>query len=53
MLGVGNGEGGVNLWAPTARAYNPFAKRLAVELDNRPGERMAVKPVNLDMVDSE
>ena len=38
----------------TARAFNPFAKRLAVELDNRPGERMAVKPENLDMVqDSE
>ena len=37
----------------TARAYNPFANRLAVELDNRPGERMAVKSENLDMVDSE
>ena len=34
-----------------ARAHNPVTSRLLVELDSRPGQRMGVKPQNLELVD--
>ena len=50
LIGLQRAE--LNGNAGCVHSYNQATERLAVELDQRPGQRMAVKPMNLALEDN-